>query len=387
MHLRILTTLLAAVILIGMTSACASRGEGHLVIVGGALDRENELIYGEMARLGGANSTAGILPTASGVPVESGESSLSRFTQLLGEGRAELIPVTFETQERANEPAIAEQIRQHNIIWFTGGNQARIIDAFRRPGNPEGDAKGYQALLSVLARNGVIGGTSAGAAMMSDPAIGGGNSEDALLLGRGEYGATEEEDRGVIIREGMGFFPYGIVDQHFLARGRLGRLIVALEETNNTRGYGVDEDSAIAVNLSNGEIRVLGPQGLILADIRRLERNGLARNNIRISMLSTGDSVDGDTGRISHAAGITPRLPDPSAPAQLDPIPDAWGRWTIREALLKLADSNATTVDLVGRQFDIRFTKDSDTYAVIHPTQPQSPISVVNVRMDIIHKQ
>jgi cyanophycinase len=387
MSLRFLTPVLVTMLIAIFTASCASRGgEGHLMIVGGALSRDNNLIYDEMARLGGANATAGILPTASGVPEESGASAVSRFQQLLGEANVELIPVTFQTPELADDPAIAAQIRKHDIIWFVGGDQSRIIDAFRRPGDARGDTEGYRALLSVLKRDGLIGGTSAGAAMMSDPAIGGGSSEKALESGRGEYSPDETEERGVVIRDGMGFFPYGIVDQHFLARGRLGRLIAALEETGVARGYGIDEDSAIAVNLNTGEIRVLGPQGLILADVRRLSRQGLARENIRISMLSTGDSVDGDTGRITHAAGYAPFNAMPDAPSTLAPIPDAWGRWTIRTALLALAESNASEVLLTGERFDIRFSKDSDTYSIINPTQPGSPVSVVNARMDIVHK-
>jgi len=367
---------------------CASRGgEGHLIVAGGAMSRDNQLVYGELARLGGPNATAAVLPTASGVPESSGPSALSRMASLFGEDNVELIPVNYDTQELADDPEIAERIRRHNVIWFTGGNQARIIDAFRRPGDERGDTVGYDALWSVLKNDGVIGGTSAGAAMQSDPAIGGGTSENALATGRGDYGPTESEDRGVIIRQGMGFFTYGIVDQHFLARGRLGRLVAALEETGIMRGYGIDEDSAIAVNRNNGEIRALGPQALMLVDIRRLTRTGLSRDNIRVSMLSTGDFVDGETGRVWHARGYTPYLPAPDAPVVLEPVDDAWGRWTISEALLALAASNADSVYLNGSRFDIRFTKDSDTYAVVHPTQPQSPVSLVNVRMDIIHRE
>ena len=63
------------------------------------------------------------------------------------------------------------------------------------------------------------------AASMSDPMIAGGDSLNSLLLGP----RTENsKGRGVEIEKGMGFFPYGFTDQHFLRRGRFGRLVVAL---------------------------------------------------------------------------------------------------------------------------------------------------------------
>jgi hypothetical protein len=90
----------------------------------------------------------------------------------------------------------------------------------------------------------VVAGSSAGAAVMSDPMIGAGDPADAL-----RHGVVDEDGpRGVWVRDGMGFLDRGITGQHFFARGRLARLLVALAEHPEERlGLGVGENTAAIV--------------------------------------------------------------------------------------------------------------------------------------------
>ncbi|MGB5290360.1 MAG: hypothetical protein WBN41_02770, partial [Lysobacterales bacterium] len=64
--------------------------------------------------------------------------------------------------------------------------------------------------------------------------------------------------------QGLGFMPAGIVDQHFDRKARLGRLVRAMAATGQARAYGVDENTALVINLESDEARVLGSGSVTL---------------------------------------------------------------------------------------------------------------------------
>ena len=83
------------------------------------------------------------------------------------------------------------------------------------------------------------------------------------------YSSTEDQDSGrLYLAEGLGFITAGIIDQHFDRKARLGRLVRAMAESGQLRGYGVDEDTAMVVDLQSGEGRVVGSGGVTLLDAR-----------------------------------------------------------------------------------------------------------------------
>ena len=92
-------------------------------------------------------------------------------------------------------------------------------------------------LHALLARGGVIGGTSAGAAIMS---------RDMIARGK------QTPEMGT----GFGFLPYAIIDQHFLARNRQARSLKAVKEHPGRFGLGIDEGTALEV--TGRRMRVLG---------------------------------------------------------------------------------------------------------------------------------
>jgi cyanophycinase len=98
--------------------------------------------------------------------------------------------------------------------------------------------------------------------MMSKMSIMGGVSLEAIV-----HGVTEDpREMGLLLGEGLGFFPWGIVDQHFLERGRFGRLIVAMSTCDEYFGFGVDENTAMFVE--GDELHVLGESGVVVFDAR-----------------------------------------------------------------------------------------------------------------------
>ena len=118
-----------------------------------------------------------------------------------------------------------------------------------------------RAIRAAQAAGGLVAGSSAGAAMMSQPMILGGTSLESVV-----HGVTADpEQPGLLLGDGLGFFPFGLLDQHFIKRGRLGRLVVAMAAAGVRRGFGIDENTALLVEGDAG--RVCGEYGVMVVDI------------------------------------------------------------------------------------------------------------------------
>jgi hypothetical protein len=151
----------------------------------------------------------------------------------------------------------------------------------------------------------VIGGTSAGAAIMSEVMIGNGSSLGALQLPViSDNGPENEETDALLISRGLGFFPEGIVDQHFHARARIGRLIMALMSSRDKylMAFGVDENTALIYSASERQIRVSGKGGVTIIDASSatLTYAGNLPNirNLSVSYLEQGDSYNVASGEL-----------------------------------------------------------------------------------------
>ena len=192
---------------------------GALVIVGGGTmpdgvrDRFMALAGGKAARLV-------VIPTAS-ADADKPEEAEGYLKPWRRYEPARLSLLHTRSRDRAEAADFAEPLRDATAVWFSGGDQNQLIAAYR------GTAveREFRAL---LARGGVIGGTSAGAAVMSDVMIQGGNP-------RAEVG------------HGFGFLTGAVVDQHFLKRSRLDRLYGVVADRPGLVGIGIDEGTAFVV--------------------------------------------------------------------------------------------------------------------------------------------
>lgn len=279
--------------------------KGKLLIVGGALSSENDEVYRAFIdALPEKNGVIGIIPAASGSPHKSAQN----FKQdLMYYGVAEknivIIPIAVkddastadidESQWRnnGNNTKIAEAISAISGFWFTGGDQMRIIDTLLAKKNRP--TKVYKALRQRLQEGAVIGGSSAGAAMMSQPMIAAGDSYTAITKASSRHykGLPSQAKGQLYLHHGLGFFPYGITDQHFDRRARLGRLIKALADTGIAQGYAVDENTGILVDLSKHSFHVLGSGTATIVDITsaHFQRKPFSATNISVSILAQGD--------------------------------------------------------------------------------------------------
>jgi cyanophycinase len=309
----------------GMRSQTIS--QGNLVIVGGGLEDTNKSIYSDLIGLAGGAEKAifSVIPTASSVPAQSFASFRSILISYgVKRENIHLINIalvdddsTADVNESSwsnngNDPGLTGMVRSSSAVWFTGGDQSRVIKALL---NPDGSKTTVlEAVWEVYLSGGVIGGTSAGAAIMSEAMICGGNSLAALTHGviSNYTGDDFPEGDGVMMSGGLGFFPLGIVDQHFEKRSRIGRLIVALmsEKPAFNMGFGIDENTALIYIGSQNLVKVAGSSGVTIinaadAGISYIQSMP-AIDNLSVSYLEEGDSYDANTGKIMPAEGKKP---------------------------------------------------------------------------------
>jgi cyanophycinase len=290
------TALLFAVV----ASACATAAPkitttpnaagGHLVIVGGG--PIPEVIDRRFLQLaGGANARIVVLPMASESGAESGAARAAAFKQL---GAASAVSMQLERKDVAAD-SVARALGQATGIWFPGGDQNRLTAAII----------GTAVLDSIRSRyqhGAVVGGTSAGAAVMSDPMISG----DERRPG-GSRPPSDSSDNwltidrdDVILVAGFGLLPNVTVDQHFLRRKRHNRLISVVLERPNIVGIGIDESTALVVS-PTGPWEIIGASQAVVYDARRAvvtsKGTTLGAANIQVHVLPAGSRFDYASGR------------------------------------------------------------------------------------------
>lgn len=363
-----------------LMTSCATKHEPTLVIIGGSFQQSNAQLYRHILNEGGKNARMSVYPTASGVPERSGPLTKMDFDQFVEDETVVVYDFRRDQPEKAHNSDTVANIQESDIVFFTGGVQSRILKNFRP--EPDLTTPAYEALLTHLDEGGVIAGTSAGAAMMSDPMIRWGTSPEALLVG-----LHEVPDRAVGIEPGMGFFPYGLTDQHFIERARFGRLIAGLETLNQDRGYGVNENRAFSVNLSNHEISPIGPQSLFLIDISEANKSGLQRENIRLSLLGDGDVVNGESGTITLAKNKKVIPQSIRIANEWDLPEDVWARGEFKDFFADwlIADSREAMIE--DEHFQLVLKKDTKTLVRSTYEDPYGDVSAMNVRLDIFPKE
>lgn len=217
---------------------------GNLLIIGGAEDKLNECIilkhfYNEA---GGKESRICIVTAASEQAEQAGRTYEDLFRKF---GCTELDIVNIQNREHAALDQNVEKIVRARGIFFTGGDQLRITAMIG--GTPLGTA-----LQHCYEQGIIIAGTSAGASVMSDTMIIGGQ------------GDTPGEDL-IQMAPGLGFLKGVIVDQHFAQRGRIGRLLTAVSLNPYFLGIGIDEDTSIHIR-GNATFQVIGRGTVLVVD-------------------------------------------------------------------------------------------------------------------------
>jgi cyanophycinase len=222
----------------------AGRKRGWIVAIGGAENKENDrLILERFVRVcGGARSDIVVIPTASRMH-ETG----ARYQQLFSDiGARRVTVMDFDTRRDCQEAGRLRRLEEASGIFFTGGNQLRLTTLL-------GGTPVARLIRTANARGVTVGGTSAGASILSEHMIAAGDEGAAVIAG------------GVRLAPGLGLTNRFIIDQHFRQRDRFGRLLTALAYNPFAVGIGVDEDTAAFIG-PDETVEVEGSGGVTIVD-------------------------------------------------------------------------------------------------------------------------
>lgn len=298
-----------------------------LAIIGGRLEDDNDAIYNEMRRLAGGRIV--VFATASSAPEEVGAETVGVF-RAHGLDAVQVGVHGPGAVAAAQDKAIADLVEDYGSVYFTGGDQALITGALAPFGR---ESRVLKAIRKTQRKGSLVAGSSAGAAIMSEVMFSGGTSLEAAT-----YGVVGDADEpGMLLAPGLGFFSWGMVDQHFIKRGRFGRMVVGMLESGAKRGFGVDENTAMFVEGKTA--RVVGEYGAFVFDLTEAKADPDRRliENIGVSYADNGDSCDLETGVVKPGPGkrpVTPRDITYDAPARS--LRNVFGAYTLYDLMARL---------------------------------------------------
>lgn len=250
---------------------------GALVIVGGNL--HDPAIIGRFLELaGGPDAPIVMIPTASaGDHFDRSYPGLRKFRDA---GATNMVLLHTRDRAVANSDSFVAPLRRARGVWFFGGRQWRLADAYL-------GTKTQDAIEGVLARGGVVGGSSAGATIQGSFLVRGDTKTNTIMMGDHQ--------------EGFGLLPRSAIDQHVLVRNREFDLIPVIETHPDLLGIGLDENTAIVVH--GARFRVIGRSYVAIYDpTHTLDSGG------RFYFLRSGDVFDLTTRTPYRPAEVERRL-------------------------------------------------------------------------------
>ena len=255
------------------------RRRGTLIIIGGHEDRDpkgSRKILREVARRihGGKLVLATV---ASHKPEGYFDDYDKAFADL---GIGELVELYVEDRSKAGDREKLGVMDDAAGIFFSGGDQLRITSQI-------GDTGIEAKVRSLFERGGLVAGTSAGAAAMSETMLVKGTSGESHGIG------------DLHMSPGPGLIRDVIIDQHFAERGRFGRLLGAVAHNPRVLGIGIDEDTAVVVEgdsmevIGNGAVYVVDGQHVTHSNVAEASpERVLSMHDVRVHVLGTGDMFD-----------------------------------------------------------------------------------------------
>jgi cyanophycinase len=252
---------------------------GFIIPIGGGEDRENEMhIHRKFVGLAGAeNAEIVIVPTAS--ELDNIGPYYEDIFQTIGVKKVVFLPI--DSREDCNNPRFTELLEKATGIFLTGGNQLRLSTIL-------GGTLIAQTIRRRNAAGVPVAGTSAGASIMSEHMMAGGE------------GNTSPTADGASLAPGMGLTNAVIIDQHFTQRNRLGRLLAASSYNPFLIGLGIDEDTAAFIGPDNiievigsGTVTVVNADDLTYSSMGQTKRGGaLSLLGLKIDVMGEGCRYD-----------------------------------------------------------------------------------------------
>lgn len=235
---------------------------GSLMIVGGGrIPDEMWQRFVELA--GGTAARIVVVPTASEEPQLEGRSDVSGFREA---GAASVTVLHTSDRSRAGREEFVKPLREATGVWFGGGRQWRLVDAYQ-------DTATELAFHDVLHRGGIIGGTSAGATIQGEYLVRGNPLGNREMMAEG-------------YERGFAFLPGVAIDQHFSQRNREPDMQALKQTFPQLLGLGIDESTALLVQ--GGKAAVIGENDVCIYD----GPQDIATDGPQFIRISAGDTYD-----------------------------------------------------------------------------------------------
>ncbi|SFK46071.1 cyanophycinase [Lysobacter sp. cf310] len=267
---------------------------GWIVPIGGAEDKENDtaILRRFLQVSGGRSADIVVIPTASRL-ADTGDRYEKLFSEL---GAAQVEVMDFDTRRDCHEPGRVRRIERASGIFFTGGNQVRISTLL-------GGTPVAQAIRARNAQGVTVGGTSAGASILSEH-----------MIAYGVEGASPRAN-SVRLAPGLGLTNRVVIDQHFRQRDRLGRLVASLAYNPFAVGIGLDEDTAAFIAPDNtievegsGSVTVVDADGLQFSSMHLVgENEPVCLLGLGVHILTRGATFNLNTRKASAGSLAPPK--------------------------------------------------------------------------------
>lgn len=254
----------------GCNDSSTEKIRGHLIIIGGGSPRPALAMQKFVELAGGPQARIAIIPMASEIYRENGQNYQTEF-QELGVKKARAFYI--QNSQSANSDSTLDSLKSCTGFFFGGGDQNRLVTIFKH-------TRALQLLQQRYREGAIMGGTSAGAAIMSQ----------IMITGEGNWNVLKKDS--TYFDEGFGFISKAIIDQHFTQRERFNRLLTLVIQ-HRLVGIGIDERTAIWVK-PTGEAEVIGECGVVVLDphaaVYSHSEKWLSAKNIRLSIYTAGES-------------------------------------------------------------------------------------------------
>jgi cyanophycinase len=248
--------------------------KNYLMLIGGAEERTGEmLVLKTVVRKSRAKNII-IIPSASKYPRDVINTYYDAF-QSLGVSKIEGFDIRYN--DEADRSEYLEKIEDADLVFFSGGDQKRLVDIFHR-------TRLMNRIIEKFKQGTIhIAGTSAGAAAVSNP-----------ILYDGDYNGFRKDS--INSSEGLNLLPEITVDTHFLNRERIPRLNQFLASGLSSKGIGICEDTMIVIDpmlrftvYGNGMVTVMNSEKMTYSNYNSIDKDDIINtNNIRIGFLSRG---------------------------------------------------------------------------------------------------
>jgi cyanophycinase len=214
--------------------------KGWLIVDGGG---EPDVVKKRFVALaGGPDANFVLIPTA------MADEDIERLGYIRGQGRGwakswgihdgHITMLHSRDRARANSDYFIDALRKASGVWIMGGRQWRLADAYL------GTAV-EREIKELVARGGVVGGSSAGATIQGSYLVRGDPKGNTVMMSAGH-------------EIGFGLLSNSAIDQHVNARGREHDLVQVIEKHPELLGIGIDEGAAIVAHGDSFEVIGVG---------------------------------------------------------------------------------------------------------------------------------